>query len=211
MANRYWVGGTGSWSDTAHWSTTSGGTGGASVPTSADNVYFDANSFTATGQTVTVAVETNCLDMDWTGVTNNPTFYSNIGNAQNIYGDLILTDGMTINGAYCGYFSFLATSTGKIIKTFSKTCRRMLFSSATGGWTLLDDLNVGTSGLIVSGGSLNTNGKKINSQGVVTVSGTTTKSIDFTSSVITVPYFSATTPTNLTFNAGTSTIIQTRS
>ena len=36
MANRYWVGNGGNWSDTAHWSTTSGGSGGASVPTSTD-------------------------------------------------------------------------------------------------------------------------------------------------------------------------------
>lgn len=52
MANRYWIGGSGTWDDTAHWSSTSGGTGGASVPTSADNVYFDANSGSATITTV---------------------------------------------------------------------------------------------------------------------------------------------------------------
>jgi hypothetical protein len=35
MADRYWVGGTGTWSstNTANWSTSSGGAGGASVPT----------------------------------------------------------------------------------------------------------------------------------------------------------------------------------
>lgn len=54
MATRYWVGGAGNWSSTAKWSTTSGGTSGASVPTSADDVIFDANSggkFTATVDT----------------------------------------------------------------------------------------------------------------------------------------------------------------
>ena len=46
MANRYWVGGTGSWdtSSTANWSDTSGGAGGASAPTSADDVFFNSNS-----------------------------------------------------------------------------------------------------------------------------------------------------------------------
>jgi len=46
MANRYWVGGTGTWDATAgtKWATTSGGTGGQAVPTTADNVFFDANS-----------------------------------------------------------------------------------------------------------------------------------------------------------------------
>ncbi len=50
MANRYWRGGTGTWdlTDTSHWSTTSGGAGGASVPTNADAVIFDNNSGTGT-------------------------------------------------------------------------------------------------------------------------------------------------------------------
>lgn len=48
MANRYWVGGTGTWnsSNTTNWSATSGGAGGASVPTSVDDVFFDGNSGT---------------------------------------------------------------------------------------------------------------------------------------------------------------------
>ena len=37
---RYWVGGSGDWTDTAHWSATSGGAGGASVPTSVDFANF---------------------------------------------------------------------------------------------------------------------------------------------------------------------------
>src|SRR4051794_2261012 len=44
MANRYWIGGDGNIGDTAHWSATSGGAGGVSVPTSSDNVFFDSNS-----------------------------------------------------------------------------------------------------------------------------------------------------------------------
>ena len=43
MANRYWVGGTGDWDDssTTHWSDTSGGSSGASIPTSSDDITFD--------------------------------------------------------------------------------------------------------------------------------------------------------------------------
>jgi hypothetical protein len=48
--SRYWVGNTGYWNDTAHWSLTSGGTGGAPVPTANNDVYFDSNSFTEEGQ-----------------------------------------------------------------------------------------------------------------------------------------------------------------
>ena len=47
MANRFWIGGAGTWdsSSTTHWSATTGpGTPGASVPGSADIAIFDANS-----------------------------------------------------------------------------------------------------------------------------------------------------------------------
>jgi hypothetical protein len=45
MASRFWVG-TGSWTavNTTNWSATSGGSGGASVPTAADDVRFNASS-----------------------------------------------------------------------------------------------------------------------------------------------------------------------
>ena len=61
MADRYWVGGTANWDGTAgtKWATTSGGAGGASVPTAADNVFFDAASGAVT---VTVAATSNCLN-----------------------------------------------------------------------------------------------------------------------------------------------------
>jgi len=55
MAERYWVGGSGNWSDTGRWSTSSGGSSGASVPESSDDVFFDGNSNVGTGAfTVTV-------------------------------------------------------------------------------------------------------------------------------------------------------------
>ena len=42
---RYWVGGTGNWSDgSTHWSLTSGGTPGQTAPGITDNVFFDAQS-----------------------------------------------------------------------------------------------------------------------------------------------------------------------
>ena len=44
MANRYWIAASaGNVNDTANWSDTSGGSGGFSVPTSSDDVFFDSN------------------------------------------------------------------------------------------------------------------------------------------------------------------------
>lgn len=41
MADRYWVAAASNWNDTANWSTTSGGSGGASIPGSSDVAIFD--------------------------------------------------------------------------------------------------------------------------------------------------------------------------
>ena len=60
MANRYWVGGTGSWttSSTTNWSASSGGSSGASVPTASDSVFFDQVGT----YTVTCTGALACLD-----------------------------------------------------------------------------------------------------------------------------------------------------
>jgi hypothetical protein len=61
MADRFWVGGAGNWSSTTKWSTTSGGGSGASVPTSADDAIFDANSGGKFIATVDTAQSVNSL------------------------------------------------------------------------------------------------------------------------------------------------------
>ena len=68
MANRYWVGGSGTWntSSTTNWSTTSGGSGGASVPTSSDAVIINGSS---SSPTITLTGALNCASLDTTGST----------------------------------------------------------------------------------------------------------------------------------------------
>lgn len=62
MANRYWVGGSGTWdgASTANWSATSGGASGASAPVAADFIFFDANSGSGTCTTAAGATGTAC-------------------------------------------------------------------------------------------------------------------------------------------------------
>ena len=42
MGDRYWVGTDTNWHDDNNWALTSGGAGGAGIPTGSDDVYFDA-------------------------------------------------------------------------------------------------------------------------------------------------------------------------
>lgn len=72
MADRYWVGGTGTWnnSTTTNWAASSGGAGGETAPTSTDNVFFDTSSGSGT---VTIASTAACADLTvaWTAVKTN--------------------------------------------------------------------------------------------------------------------------------------------
>ncbi len=71
--NLYSIGGTGNWFDKAHWSTTSGGATANCVPGPSTNVFFDAASFSAAGQTVTADYNAYCNNMTPTGA-NAPNF-----------------------------------------------------------------------------------------------------------------------------------------
>lgn len=76
MANRYWVGGTGTWdaSDTTHWSASSGGAGGSSVPGASDDVIFNGSSG---GGTVTVNTNFSVLSVTMGAFTGTLTFATN--------------------------------------------------------------------------------------------------------------------------------------
>ena len=47
-------------------------------PSSGDNVFFDSNSFTSSGQTVKIDIDNAAVNnMNWTGVVSDPTFNFN--------------------------------------------------------------------------------------------------------------------------------------
>ena len=60
---RYWVGGPGSWSSSAHWSATSGGAGGESVPLIQDAVIIDDNSISANLDQIVLDNPRICTDL----------------------------------------------------------------------------------------------------------------------------------------------------
>lgn len=96
---RYWVGNGGSWPATTHWSATSGGASGASMPLVHDTAIFDANSFSSGSQSVNVQNgggspgTARICSMNWTGVTNSPIFDSSL--SSRFFGDIIFASGVT--------------------------------------------------------------------------------------------------------------------
>jgi len=114
MANRYWVGGTGTWdTTTTHWSSTSGGASGASVPTSADNVFFDSNSSSASySVAINTASTPACLALSISGPSSGTLTYGTTSYGVNVSG--ALTIAATGVSAANGYFYLLATTSTTI-------------------------------------------------------------------------------------------------
>lgn len=107
MADRYWVGGSGNWNDTAHWSTSSGGAGGASVPNTSDNVYIDENS-DSNGLNINLNVDLNCRSLIITpDISAQLVNVGNISLESNIYGDISINSNITfLLGQYNDMFLY---------------------------------------------------------------------------------------------------------
>jgi hypothetical protein len=137
-ADRFWVGGSGNWNNTSNWSTTTGGVGGASVPTSADNVIFDTLSFSAGAQVVTVDVDAQCANMDWTLSTNSPTITGAAGFSITVAGSsFTLIDAMTYS--FAGTLVF--TNTGGITLSLGNVGKTLGMIQFTGTTTRTIDID----------------------------------------------------------------------
>lgn len=136
MADRYWVWWTWNWNDTAHWSTTSGGSSGAAVPTSSDNVIFDTNSH-SNSYTVTINVTANFADMTWWNPSTwKPTL---AGSSQsNAYWNVSFVSWMTVS--YTWEIWWMHTSGTKTLTTNSVSCSGWFRIRANGTLQLADNL-----------------------------------------------------------------------
>ena len=151
MANRYWVLGTGTWNTSSilNWSTTSGGIGGASVPTAADNVFFDQ----AGTYTVTLTGALTCLNLTVSAGTVTFTSTGTIA----ISGSMSLVAATVWNAT--GTITFNSTTTGNTITTnaVSISCA-ITFDGVGGTWQLASALTSGaTRTVTLTNGTLDLN------------------------------------------------------
>lgn len=217
MANRYWRGGAGTWnsSNTSPWSATSGGPGGASVPTAADDVFFDNNSNIGTGAfTVTMANSPRvCRNITISGLDGTMTLSgTNIG--LTVSGSLFFPT-TNFNRTYTGLTTFNATTTGQTITTNGKSFGAVTFNGVGGGWTLGSAFSTAGSALTLIAGSLNTSLSSYSITGFnFAVSSTNAKSLTLNNSTVTfssssalIPAWGLSAANNLTINANTSTIV----
>lgn len=165
--NRYWVGGSGTWHDPAHWSTTSGGAGGASVPNSANDVFFNAQSFSANGQYVanlSTDLEMYCKSITFANLDDNIDFNFTTGTPGGVYTQarLIVSQNLTLSDKVS--FDF---DDGRIELAGSAN-RQVTFNNAIVGYldikvdeavnVLVQDDVLTDHGIFMSGGNLIMNG-----------------------------------------------------
>lgn len=165
MASRYWVQGTGNWSDdTNHWAASSGGApAGGNLPTSSDDVFIDSQSGFGGGGTITLDIIGELNDFT-SNSGHNYTFTAAAHKAPEIYGSIVLESGLTFGGTIELDLSSLGSQTFT-----SNGCipQNVNWGLNGGTYTLQDDLTIDY--ILVFGGTFDANNH-----------GITTTSCDFT-------------------------------
>jgi hypothetical protein len=210
MADRYWVGGTGNWSDTARWSATSGGAGGASVPGSGDAAIFNSSSGAGTA---TVDSDVTIQTLTTNGFTGTLAFGTKTislnGSGANIFvgaTTYAVTGTPIINIIYSG-------SDATTIYTDTPTAANAIsFNINAGTYQLsMDTFRVknlnftGFSGSFLSLSSCGVYGNLTISTGMTYTSGTGTVSFLATSGTNTITTNGKTIPTGISFNGAGGT------
>jgi gliding motility-associated-like protein len=205
-ANRYWVGGTGNWTDQNHWSTISGGQAGASIPTQSDDVFFDASSFSYNKETVMLSANAFCKSINWSEIDKQVIFSAAANKTLTVYGDYILSPYL-LNG-FKGTTVFSSSSLLNTINTANVTIIGNLEFNGNGSWALQTDILTENSvSISLVKGTLNTNNKNITC-GYFIGNSNKSRTLNLGSSEILVKNtWDFTQATNLTFISSSSRII----
>ena len=218
----YWVGGTGDWSDTDNWATTSGGsTKHTQVPLRTDNVIFDQNSFSQTDQVVSLDMDGEFHNLTISNLSHTASIESTSGGDElQVYGSMILDNQLTLTDTD---ITFLSDQSETI--TTNGVELDFISISGSGSWTLQDELQGRTMTLLSGGIDLNNQRLDLSSNLNLNLDNTTinfggaeinANTLDVNGSNLTLNLNSATFNINtnwltddgagLTINPGTSTI-----
>ena len=216
---RYWVGGTGTWdaTTTTNWSTSSGGAGGASVPTSLDAVVFNTSSSTANAAyTVTIGTGANvraaAITMGGPGAGNNIT-WAGSGNMI-LHGSFDLTAGTAdCTRTFTGGITWSGSTSGKTFNSNGVTLASAItVNGVSAEWTLAAALDIGSSTLTVTNGLIDFDTYNLTAGSISSDNGNI-RTIDFGTGTATLsgsaPFTAGTTESNrssLTVTASTSQI-----
>ena len=198
MADRFWVGGAGTWNNTSttNWSATSGGSSGASAPTASDNVFFNQVGT----YNVSIGASVTCLDL--TVSAGTVSFLKAGGQAIAVSGNLSIISTTLLGSVGQGVTTTLNATTAKTITTNGGTVYGLILNGVGGSWSLQTALTT-VSTFVLTNGTLDLNGKTLTIPTFTTAAGT--KNITFNGGTIVPTTFNNAQPTNFTTTAGTGT------
>lgn len=209
MADRYWVGASGSlWdaTNTAHWSATSGGPSGASAPTLSDNAIFDTNS-----GAVNIVVATNtAVALNLQCTNSQPILFTRLPIVADSF---ILNSSITVNTSTVTY----STAVTNTLYQNNATLRVSVTINNAAAVFNLGGNFTSTGGVTLTTGTFNSN--NYNAQVSFFRANTTlTRVVNFGSSTVTitgestgVDFTLGASTVGLTANTVDSTIVVTRS
>jgi alpha-tubulin suppressor-like RCC1 family protein len=178
-ADRYWVGGGSSanWDATGptNWSTTAGGSNNASVPTSADDVYFTSDSSSASTLSQNISIKS--LDMNgYTGtLTHNSSVTLTIVGYNSSNRSLRFSDDMTyvLGNSISSAINFTGTVSNLSITTAGKNLGSVTFNGVGGEWTIVDSSTsikgnlTMTAGTLLGSGDITVESGSVSGDGVI--------------------------------------------
>ncbi len=182
MANRYWVGGSGTWdsTNTANWSTTSGGAGGASVPSINDVAIFNANSHGgAASVTITISSPLSISALSISSLAVPFTFpgtgFLGINNNSSGSGVTLPTSNFSSSGTWTinlsnGVFRSNGSTIGNPVD-FGQSCSIADNLTSTSSVTVSGGLSLSTFNLTCDTFSLTNNGISAGSGAYIAVTG----------------------------------------
>ena len=143
MTDKFWVGGSGNTNDTAHWSLTSGGTGGAAAPGSGDDIFFDGNSDGGGGNyTVTVNATFTMRNFTTTAPSSGNMTLAG-ASAINCHGSLSWYSGMV--RSYTGAWTFTGTTGASNtieVNGLALTTNTILFNTNNKSYTIVGTYSI---------------------------------------------------------------------
>lgn len=169
MANRFWRGGNGTWNTTSttNWSTTSGGTGGATVPTAIDDVFFNAASGTG-NYTLTIGSNVVCRSISLAKTTTgNLTVTGNVGFDVSIAGN-VTANATGVTWGALGNWVLNAANATQIVSSGGLACPALNITGANTTVSVTGTL--ACPALTINSANVTV----IANSGNITVSGTTT-------------------------------------
>jgi len=177
----YWVGGSGEWSDPAHWSLTSGGVSAGVVPNQDNRIVVDENSFSLDNELISLTEDAAIGSMTW--LSKSQTGLNLNGHTLTIRGNLTLAS----DKAY-------VSSVGKIVLEGTLYSENKVLSSnndfskvdlEVNASSIIDFVgSLSTHSLNLISGTLNLTGSTLAVQSLI-VSGSSPKSLNLTNTVLT--------------------------